>query len=70
MSLLKNLIPTPAQVQAVAEFESYCRAIRDATIVHTEQTAPDWKWQLWYESSERVRESGLDPLNYANAKRG
>lgn len=70
MSMLKNLIPTAEQVQAVAEFESYCRALRDATIVHTKETAPDWKWKLWYESAERVRESGIDPLDYANARRG
>lgn len=69
MSLLHHLTPTPEQVQAVTEYESYCRAIRDATIEYPRQTAPDYRWKQWFAAAERVRESGLDPLDYSNAKR-
>jgi hypothetical protein len=70
MSLLKYIQPTPEQIQAVAEYEIYCRALRDATIERPRQTAPDRTWKLWFAAAERVRESGLDPLDYSNARRG
>ncbi len=78
MALLKYLQLTPEQIQererlqvaAVTEYESYCRAMRDATVEHPRQTAPDYKWKMWFAAAERVRESGLDPLDYSNARRG
>lgn len=70
MALLDNLTVTQNQADAVYAFEQACKAMRDATVVHTSQTAPDWKWKLWFEAAEGVREVGLDPLDYANVKRG
>lgn len=73
MSLLNHLPPTPEQIQtqesAVADYERYCRALRDATIERPRQTAPDRVWQGWFAAAEKVRESGLDPLDYSNASR-
>lgn len=70
MPLLKHLTPTKEQAQAVYAYKQACRALRDATIVHTNQTAPNHKWNHWFECAEDVRESGLDPLEYSNVKRG
>lgn len=70
MSLLKHLTPTKEQAQAVYAYEQACRALRDATVLHLNQTAPNHKWQHWFECAEAVRESGLDPLEYSNVKRG
>lgn len=73
MALLNHLQPTPEQVQAqeqaVAEYEGYCRALRDATTERPRQTAPDRTWKMWFAAAEQVRESGLDPLDYSNARR-
>jgi hypothetical protein len=70
MSLLKHLKPTPEQVDAVAKFEMACRALRDTTRPLTGQISPQPLWDQWWELAEKVRKSGLDPIDYANRQRG
>ena len=62
--------PEKRQTKAVASFEASCKALRDAT-KPLEQIAPaDHLWSDWWQKAESVRNEGLDPLDYANSRRG
>ena len=62
--------PEQRQAKAVASFEASCKALRDAT-KPLEQIAPaDHLWSDWWQKAEEVRKAGLDPLDYANSRRG
>lgn len=58
------------QAEAVASFEASCKALRDATKPHDTVAPAQPLWSDWWEKAEKVREAGLDPLDFANAKRG
>jgi len=70
MSLLSRLLPTNDQVQAVADFEASCKALRDATRPLDQVSPAEHLWLNWWQNAEKVRETGLDPLDYANSRRG
>lgn len=62
--------PEERQAKAIASFEASCKALRDATKPAEQISPADHLWSDWWQKAEQVREAGLDPLNYANSRRG
>lgn len=58
------------QVRAVADFEKSCERLRGATKPIGQFAPQDQLWQEWQANADRLRELGIDPILYANARRG
>ena len=58
------------QTRAVADFEASCKRLRDATKPLEQISPAEHLWSDWWQKAESVRNEGLDPLQYANSRRG